>query len=123
LPMSETKAKFMRHLHLTPEIYAKMGREVDDIYNWLISDPAHLKTNGRRNPPYDWSDISERAKDDAISWILSRATTETQSYWALAQPSDSCENWIARWFLYHKFRYRDGRSRSGQSTQAASYRS
>ncbi len=36
----------------------------------------------------------------------------TNWYWQRAAPSDDCPNWIARWFLYHKFRYRDGRNRT-----------
>jgi hypothetical protein len=34
----------------------------------------------------------------------------TQCTWSLAALTS--ENWIAQWFLYHKFRYRDGRNRN-----------
>jgi hypothetical protein len=37
---------------------------------------------------------------------------QTQCVWSLAAPTPDCLNWIARWFLYHKFRYRDGRNRN-----------
>lgn len=36
----------------------------------------------------------------------------TAYYWNLASPTTDCPNWIAKWFLYHKFRYRDGRNRN-----------
>lgn len=36
----------------------------------------------------------------------------TAYYWSLASPTSDCPNWIAKWFLYHKFRYRDGRNRN-----------
>jgi len=35
----------------------------------------------------------------------------TSYYWVLAAPKEGCPNWIARWFLYHVFRYRDGRNK------------
>jgi hypothetical protein len=39
------------------------------------------------------------------------ASTDSKSMviWNIATPTYDCPNWIARWFLYHKFRYRDGR--------------
>ncbi len=36
----------------------------------------------------------------------------TQYYWNLAASTAEAPNWIAKWFLYHKFRYRDGRNRT-----------
>jgi len=93
---------------------------VDRIYNWLTSDPYHLKDNSSREPPYDWSDISERSKDLAIGHIVGDATYETSEYWALAEPTTECSNWIAKWFLYHKFRYRDGRSRQTMKNEKKS---
>lgn len=38
---------------------------------------------------------------------------ETLQYWALAESTEDSPNWIAKWFLYHMFRYRDGRNRGG----------
>lgn len=44
--------------------------------------------------------------------IVQNGTDQTAYYWSLARPTPDCPNWIARWFLYHKFRYRDGRNRN-----------
>lgn len=46
----------------------------------------------------------------------------TTAYWELGQDdeSDDCVNWIARWFLYHKFRYRDGRKRGRNNREVDS---
>jgi hypothetical protein len=45
--------------------------------------------------------------------ISESGNAHTSYYWNLAGPTgDGCPNWIARWFLYHKFRYRDGRNRN-----------
>lgn len=44
--------------------------------------------------------------------IVQNGTDQTAYYWSLARATPDCPNWIARWFLYHKFRYRDGRNRN-----------
>lgn len=87
-------------------------KETDVIYNWLISDKAHLKENSKRKAPYDWSDIQERAKDDAMAMIAQRGDQYTAYYWDLGVSRGNNPNWVAKWFLYHKFRYRDGRNRT-----------
>ncbi|TVY47751.1 hypothetical protein LOCC1_G002735 [Lachnellula occidentalis] len=88
-------------------------KEADRYYQWLTTDKYHLKENCKRKPPYDWSDINEKSKDEAMKLIAESGNAQTSYYWNLAGPSpDECPNWIARWFLYHKFRYRDGRNRN-----------
>lgn len=44
--------------------------------------------------------------------IAASGDIDTSYIWSLAEPTDHCPNWIARWFLYHKFRYRDGRNKN-----------
>lgn len=83
---------------------------------WLTSEKGHLKNNCKRRPPYDWSDIRESSKDEAMREIAQGGDEYTAYYWRLALPTEECPNWIARWFLYHKFRYRDGRNRTHQKT-------
>jgi len=89
-------------------------KEADRVYRCLTSERRHLKKNCKRKPPYDWSDIVERSKDEAMKAIASHGDADTTFFWNLAQPTEECPNWIARWFLYHKFRYRDGRNRNHQ---------
>lgn len=60
-------------------------------------------------PPYNWNDFKERWKDEAVNRIAFGGDEYTTCYWGLAPPQDSYPNWIAQWFLYHKFRYTDGR--------------
>lgn len=90
-------------------------KEADRYYKWLTQERRHLKKNCKRKPPYDWSDINEKSKDEAMVLIAQSGDAHTSYYWNLAVPSDDCPNWIARWFLYHKFRYRDGRNRNAPS--------
>ncbi|KAN0090470.1 hypothetical protein V8E51_019049, partial [Hyaloscypha variabilis] len=87
-------------------------KETDVVYKWLTSEKHHLKENCKRKPPFDWSDIKEGSKDEAMRRIAQSGNSHTQWYWRLATETDDCPNWIARWFLYHKFRYRDGRNRN-----------
>jgi hypothetical protein len=47
-------------------------------------------------------------------------TAKTQGYWDLAVETENCPNWIAKWFLYHKFRYRDGRNKPKSSHKESS---
>ena len=89
-----------------------MQKETDVVYKWLTSERSHLKDNCKRKPPFDWSDIKEGWKDEAYKRIAQSGNPHTEWYWALAAPTNDCSNWIARWFLYHKFRYRDGRNRN-----------
>jgi hypothetical protein len=54
--------------------------------------------------------------------IAQNGSDQTSYYWNLATPTNDCPNWIARWFLYHKFRYRDGRNRNAGKAEVGSSR-
>jgi len=116
LAMSSTKDDLLKHLQLPPGTYALMAKETDRVYIWLTSGRDHLKANCKRVPPYDWSDIQEKSKDEAMKAIANGGDEYTDYYWRLGGPTTDSDNWIAKWFLYHKFRYRDGRNRSGKSS-------
>lgn len=75
-------------------------------------------------PPYDWSDITEKAKYEAMEKLAKSGDAQTSNYWNIAasSTSDNCPNWIARWFLYHKFRYRDGRNKGRDGDRGSSSR-
>ena len=82
------------------------------MYTWLTSYEENFKPTAKRVPPYDWSDITEQAKYDAAANLARSRDSRTAPYWELGNSSTSDSNWIAIWFIYHKFRYRDGRNRS-----------
>jgi len=111
LALSHTKEELLTHLRMPAEIYSMMTKEVDIIYRNLTADRSHMKQNSKHKPPYDWSDLRERSKEEAIALIAKGGNEYTLYYWNLAGPTNP--NWIAKWFLYHKFRYRDGRNRNG----------
>ncbi|PQE29729.1 sigma-70 region 2 protein [Rutstroemia sp. NJR-2017a WRK4] len=122
LAMSVTKEDLLTHLELDSETYILMAKEADQAYRSLTSEKRHLKENCKRKPPYDWSDIVEKSKDEAMCAIAQNGSERTSYYWNLATPTNDCPNWIARWFLYHKFRYRDGRNRNAGKAEAGSSR-
>jgi hypothetical protein len=47
-----------------------------------------------------------------MTLIAENCDSYTSYYWKIAVPTTDCPNWIAKWFLYHKFRYRDGRNKN-----------
>ncbi|KAM0304126.1 hypothetical protein ACHAO8_011398 [Botrytis cinerea] len=107
LAMSKIKDDLLEHLNLDVETYALMAKETDIVYQWLVAEKQHLKKNCKGKRPYDWCDIVEQSKDEAMELIAQNATDQTAYYWGLARPTLDCPNWISRWFLYHRFRYRD----------------
>jgi len=111
LTITQTKAELLRYLNLSPSVYTLMAKETARVYSWLISEKSHLKDHCTRVPPYDWNDFKEQWKDEAVNRIARGGDQYTNYYWSLASQQDNCPNWIARWFLYHKFRYNDSRSR------------
>jgi len=116
LPMSQTKEGLRRHLNMPDEIYTAMAKEADRIYKQLTIDKRHLKSNCKTKPPYDWNDVVEKSKDDAMRQLSGGGSSRTAPYWQMAEESETSPNWIAKWFLYHKFRYRDGRNKSKGSS-------
>ncbi|RDW57013.1 hypothetical protein BP6252_13931 [Coleophoma cylindrospora] len=110
LAMSQSKKELLRHVNMSLDTYTLMANEASCVYKWLISDIHHLKKHCKRQPP-EWSDILEKSKEEATVRLSNSGDPHTSYYWMLAIPTEDCLNWIARWFLYHKFRYRDGRNR------------
>ncbi|RDW56898.1 hypothetical protein BP5796_12965 [Coleophoma crateriformis] len=110
LAMSQSKKELLRHVNMSLDTYTLMANEASCVYKWLISDIQHLKKHSKRQPP-EWSDILEESKEEATIRLSNGGDRHTSYYWMLAIPTEDCLNWIARWFLYHKFRYRDGRNR------------
>jgi len=89
--------------------------ESEKSYIFLTTDLRNLKQNYIGPPPYAWSDFTEKSKDQAIQSITMSNDSRTSRYWSLAHSTDKCPNWIARWFLYHKFRYRRTSTKAQQN--------
>lgn len=65
------------------------------------ADPAVI-------PPYKWDEISETAKHNQILSIVAGAQPQTRPYYQVGRYMTKVaeENWVARWYLWHAFRYR-----------------
>lgn len=101
-----------------------LQKEADKVYVWLTSDRKNLKWNCEKDaPPYDWSDMQEMNKDNAIARLATSGTVETERYWKLAGSGPDSDNWIARWFIYHLFRHRDRRNRYSNKRNEAEIQS
>jgi hypothetical protein len=66
------------------------------------------KENPAVRPPYKWDEISETAKHYEILTVVNNAGPHTRPYYNLGyyRTNVNEENWVARWYLWHSFRYR-----------------
>jgi hypothetical protein len=64
-----------------------------------------LKPYVKKPTPYSWPDISDKAIYECVINICSKGSEETQPFWdkGFAEQGES-PNWIARWFLYRRFK-------------------
>lgn len=87
----------------------------------LSTNPANLtpqsKGDARVQQPYRWDQLSETAKHQEILYIANVSSAYTRPYFDKGRYSTHVneENWVARWFLWHSFRYRDNRDNKAQA--------
>lgn len=68
--------------------------------------------NGVR-APYKWDDLQETAKHRETMNIVRAASAYTVRYYEAGRWMAAVEeNWVAEWFLWHSFRFRDNRNQS-----------
>ncbi|KAF1952519.1 hypothetical protein CC80DRAFT_377541, partial [Byssothecium circinans] len=67
--------------------------------------------NQRPQTPYKWDELQETARHAEILNIVATAGRYTRPYYAMGRyvRGSEQENWVAQWFLWHCFRYRDNR--------------
>ncbi|KAF2449286.1 hypothetical protein P171DRAFT_189453 [Karstenula rhodostoma CBS 690.94] len=76
-------------------------------YNSLTK---YSKKHGVR-APYKWDDLSETARHKEILNIVRTASVCTRPYYQMGRwMTAEEENWVAEWFLWHSFRFRDNRN-------------
>lgn len=123
--MSESKAVLMTRLGLAgtegEQIYKLLLEEASNGRDRLSKDPRNLTAysksqNPPAKPPYKWDELSETARHNEILLIVRNAGYRTQPYYAMGSYRRATEeNWVAQWFLWHCFRYRDNRPRTDRS--------
>lgn len=78
----------------------------------LSRDERNLTEQSRANSsvtaPFKWDEISETAKHVEILTIVTNAGPQTRPYYEMGRYMTNVneENWVARWYLWHSFRYR-----------------
>ena len=78
----------------------------------MSRDENNLTDQSRADPtvtaPYKWDEISETAKHAEILTLVAHAGLHTRPYYEMGRYMTNVneENWVARWYLWHSFRYR-----------------
>ena len=78
----------------------------------MSENPFSLTPQSRANPaivkPYKWDEISETAKHQEVLRMVACAQPQTAYYYHYGRYTTNVseENWVARWYLWHAFRYR-----------------
>jgi hypothetical protein len=137
--MSSSKADVMIRLGLSgndgDEIYKEMLVSIDptilaNLYLPAIQNEAargrdsvsndynNLTDHSQRNPmiqaPYKWDELKETARHKQVLYIAEHASAKTRPYFQMGRYRTNVEeeNWVAQWFLWHCFRYRDNRPKA-----------
>ena len=68
----------------------------------------HSRLNASVTAPFKWDEISETAKHFEILTVVNNAGPHTRPYYEMGRYTTNVneENWVARWYLWHSFRYR-----------------
>lgn len=115
LAQSADKQVLFARLGLNEQIHKLLLQEAQRARDSLSRNPNNLTDQSRANPstrtPYKWDEISETAKHREILKLVELAPAHTKYYYAIGryQTNVNEENWVARWYLWHSFRYRDNR--------------
>ena len=123
------------HQRLYRNMKVPILRHISIVYNWtdikvkreaiegrerMTAQPDCLAMQYRDDPevepPYNAAQLSKDAIAREISRIYKSAKAETKAVYDLGRFTDSVgneENWVIWWMLWHTFRYRDNRNKSG----------
>ncbi|EAT78217.2 hypothetical protein HBH56_230690 [Parastagonospora nodorum] len=115
LAQSADKQVLFARLGLNEQAHKLLLQEAQVARDSLSSNPRNLTDQSRVNKyiqmPYKWDEISETAKHREILTVVNNAPPITKYFYTLGryQTTVNEENWVARWYLWHSFRYRDNR--------------
>jgi hypothetical protein len=91
---------------------ATLQGEAQAARDRLSRNQVNLTDQSRADPsvtaPYKWDEISETAKHYEILTVVNNAGPQTRPYYGMGRYTTNVseENWVARWYLWHSFRYR-----------------
>lgn len=124
LAQSADKSVLMKRLGLNDRTHrllldeAEHARDVMSVHRQNLTDQS--RADPAVVPPYKWDEISETAKHNQILLIVAGAQPQTRPYYQVGRYMTKVaeENWVARWYLWHAFRYRDNRVPKSRSAAA-----
>ncbi|PSN60901.1 hypothetical protein BS50DRAFT_578714 [Corynespora cassiicola Philippines] len=125
LAQSADKAVLFARLGLTEQVHRLLLQEASSGRDRLSRDPANLTEQSARaglTQPYKWDELSETAKHREILYIAENSGVYTKAYYVAGSYRTNVneENWVARWYLWHSFRYRDNKDARSRSTATTS---
>ncbi|KAF1936144.1 hypothetical protein EJ02DRAFT_448217 [Clathrospora elynae] len=122
LPQSADKGALFTRLGLSEQIHKLLLSEAEIARDSLSKNPLNLTDHSKADSsvfePYRWDEISETAKHSQILTTVHTSRPETRPYYYMGRYMTNVneENWVARWYLWHSFRYRDNRPRDRITT-------
>ncbi|KAH7083232.1 hypothetical protein BKA63DRAFT_561413 [Paraphoma chrysanthemicola] len=123
LAQSADKKDLFARLGLTEQTHKILLQEAQLARDSLSRNPVNLTEQSRQRPPrepYKWDEISETAKHREILTIVNNAPPHTRYYYEQGRYYNvNEENWVARWYLWHSFRYRDNRESRSKTTTSS----
>ncbi|KAF1829789.1 hypothetical protein BDW02DRAFT_610376, partial [Decorospora gaudefroyi] len=118
LPQSADKSAIIARLGVSERVHRLLLHEAEAARDTLSANRSNLTAQSRLGPtlqaPYRWDEISETAKHLQILATVRNGGPETRPYYYMGRyitGAKNEENWVARWYLWHSFRYRDNRPR------------
>ncbi|UPX15522.1 uncharacterized protein EKO05_0005967 [Ascochyta rabiei] len=130
LPQSADKQLLFSRLGLNEQVHKMLLGEAQAARDRLSRNQINLTDQSRADPlvtaPYKWDEISETAKHYEILTVVNNAGPQTRPYYGMGRHTTNVseESWVARWYLWHSFRYRDNRDhrpRTGASSGNQAY--
>ncbi|KAH3976736.1 hypothetical protein HBI25_143830 [Parastagonospora nodorum] len=115
LTQSADKQVLFARLGLNEQVHKLLVQDAQMARDRLSADASNLTDQSRLSPyitaPYRWDEISETAKHRILSEVVGNASPDVKHYYTLGSYRTVVneENWVARWYLWHSFRYRDNR--------------
>ncbi|KAJ8111636.1 hypothetical protein OPT61_g5818 [Boeremia exigua] len=122
LAQSADKSILFARLGLNEQVHKLLLGEAQVARDRLSRDERNLTDQSRADPsvtaPYKWDEISETAKHVEILTLVNNAGPHTRPYYEMGRYMTNVneENWVARWYLWHSFRYRDNRDNRARGT-------
>lgn len=104
LTLSCNKGDFIEHLGMSDDIYRELMHQSGLTLLRIAQHKCNMKWNSNGRPD-EWGNFTERGKDLAMALLVETSSPRAAQFMELAEPDESCLNWISKWFLCRFCRY------------------